>query len=751
MIKQIIKRDGSVEDFSAEKINKWGEWAAQTLGKRVDWPSVVLSAVGMLPETCTSKQLQERLIKTCLEFDSWSYNRMAGRLYAALTTKEIFNSDKKPTIKELQSKLVSDGYMVELNFSDEEYAELEKVIDHKKDLKATYFEYHQIINKYALRDVVSNRVFETPQFTIMRMAMAVATASYFPEERKMEIAKDLYQLISDKILNVPTPNWKYLGTGHGSVASCALYTVGDDAKSLAIGDHIAYTLTCAGAGIGSHLQTRSLGDPVRGGIIQHQGKLPYYRAMVSAAKANVQAGRAGAVTTYYNAFDPEASTIALLKNPMSTEDKKIRGMDYNFGTTKFFDRKAAKGEDVFVFNSFTAPDLYDALYSDDEELFERLYIQYENNPAFKKEYVSARGLLLTALNEGFETGRHYLHKIDEINRHTPFKEKIYLSNLCAEIMECTKPYYDMRDLYSDELHERGEIALCNLAAINIGNVTSDEEYARAAYYALLMIDVTINESDWVFPHLTKTAKARMNAGVGITGLAYYMAKNRQRYNTVEGKIFIHEIAETHYWHLLNASLRLAKEFGNAQWMHKTKWPEGYLPLDTYNRNVDTIANFELKRDWESLRQAIIENGGIRNSVLCAYMPCEASSVAAGTANSIYPIRELTLIKSDDNKTTYWAAPEGDKIGYWYDIAWDIDTEDMIDVYAIFQKFCDQGISADFWRRIGAGEMVSSTEMLRTYFYMSKMGMKTRYYQNSETMGIQNVEKTSACSGETCDV
>jgi len=129
-------------------------------------------------------------------------------------------------------------------------------------------------------------------------------------------------------------------------------------------------------------------------------------------------------------FDPEVETISQLKNPMSTEDKKIRGMDYNAGGNKFFARKAAKKEDIFLFNCFTAPDLYDAFYSDDKERFERLYEKYDNDPNFKKKYVSAREVLLTVLNEGFETGRAYLHWPDEMNRHTPFKEKIFSSNLC---------------------------------------------------------------------------------------------------------------------------------------------------------------------------------------------------------------------------------------------------------------------------------------------------------------------------------
>ena len=92
-------------------------------------------------------------------------------------------------------------------------------------------------------------------------------------------------------------------------------------------------------------------------------------------------------------------------------------------------------------------------------------------------------------------------------------------------------------------------------------------------------------------------------------------------------------------------------------MHKTKWPEGWLPLDTYNRNVDKIVDVANQYDWEALRQEIIANGGLRNSALVAHMPTETSANSSGTTNGLYPIRELTMIKTDNQRVNYWAAPK----------------------------------------------------------------------------------------------
>ena len=155
---------------------------------------------------------------------------------------------------------------------------------------------------------------------------------------------------------------------------------------------------------------------------------------------------------HYPMFDPEIDDISKLKNPMSTEDKKIRGMDYSMMSNKFFARLAGKKEEMFLFNCHTAPDLYKAFFSEDLEHFEKLYRKYEADPDFKKTYASPREIILTVMNEGYETGRAYLTWADEMNRHTPFKEAIVSSNLCQEIMEHTKGYDNMMDLYSTEDH-----------------------------------------------------------------------------------------------------------------------------------------------------------------------------------------------------------------------------------------------------------------------------------------------------------
>ncbi|HET8689159.1 MAG TPA: ribonucleoside-diphosphate reductase subunit alpha, partial [Methanosarcina sp.] len=685
-------------------------------------------AVSTLPEECTSEDFQIGLIQYCLDKATWEYSLMAGRLYAALMLKQIHNG-VYPTVMELHGKLIVAGLMVPLNYSKEEYDLVEQMIDHELNLKSAHYSLHQIRYKYSLRNKVDGIEYETPQFVYMRMAMALAENE--PKETRMIDVAKWYEHLSHKRINAPTPYYVNLGTKLDGYASCCLYTTNDTWPSLAAGDHIAYAMTCMSAGIGSHIKTRSLNDKVRGGLIQHQGKIPYYRALVGAINANLQNGRGGAATVHYTAYDPEVEVIASLKNPMTPASKQVRGVDYSFGSNRFFARLAAKNQEVALFSYADAPELYEAQYGKDSNKFERLYNEFLKSDK-KRTMVPARKIVQNALNEAFETGRHYLHFTDTINHHTPFKDPIYSSNLCQEVALPTVGFDSVEDLYKPYEEGKGEVAICNIAGIIPSNITSDSQYAEVAYYALKMIDVGIHKSTYVFKNLEDTAKSRLSAGVGIIGLAHLMAKKNKKFTDQDGKNFIHETFETHAWHLYNASLRLGKEKGNAPWMHKTKFPEGWTPLDTYEKRVDELVTIENKRDWKSLSEKIIANRGIRNSVVGCHMPGESSANASETTNGTYPIRDYDLLKTNDTMAMRWVAPDATKYKDRYQLAWDIPTQDLIECYAIMQKWTDQAISADLYRKLQGDEKVGTKEMLKSYFDLAKYGVKTRYYQNSLT-------------------
>lgn len=769
MISKIIKRDGTVEDFNPDKLNRWGIWASEQLGRYVDWSAVVLHVASTSPSVISSVDLQRSLISYCLTKPSWAYNRMAGRLRTALLYKELYNG-QIPTIKDLFGRMVKDGIMSATfysSFSDEDYADLEKVIKHDRDFEYASYQIEQSIHKFALRDRARFVDYESPQFSMMRVAMQMCLNKGKGKARIARIKKH-YDKYSQNKVNIPTPYFTNSGTDRLGLASCCLHRTKDDIGSLATGNHISYIMTVNSAGQGNKIYTRSEGDPIRGGLISHMGKKPYYRAEVAMVNANLQNGRGGAETQSFDWIDPEAPEILTYKNPMTPVARQVRGLDYAMCFNKFFVRMANEEQDVHLFSFAVAPELYEALASKDQDLFEELYHKAVAEGKSSR-VVNARSLLISALSEGVHVGRIYTTDLSEANIHTPFKDPIYLSNLCQEIFLPTSAYSSVLDLYLNKLladlkttdspvirqwleseieRVEGEVAMCSLGAINVGYLKGavgspewDKDYAESCWVSLDMIHTAITESSYPLPHIEYTARKRMSAGVGIVDLAHLLAKNKVKYSTQEGRDLIHEVAESHYWFLLNASLELSKEFGVCEWVDKTLWKEGWLPTDTYNKHVDEVVTVPNKRDWEGVRKRVIDNGGHLFSCLVAHMPSESSSIKSGATNGVYPVRLIKLKKSSDTNSVSYVVPESDRLEIYYELAYDIDVEDLAKVYGIIQKWTDQGISADMYYRAQGNTKIASSDLLRGFFAFSYYGVKSRYYLNVLTGKSLDLDET----------
>lgn len=747
IIKTVIKSDGSEVPFDADKLNKKARWAA---ARKVNWSSVALGALRRLQDKCSVRDIDKAIIDTCVEmFDEKSF-MLAGRVLAGVIYKEAYGGFKKiPTIKEHHDNMGIRGYWENLPYSHEEFSTLEEVIDHGKDLTYSYPEIKQISDKYVIRNRVEEVCLESPQ--MMYMGMAMANMKLQPADRRIEDVIKLYHYLSDKKICAPTPFMTNLRTPSRSFASCCVYTTEDEVGSLATGDHIAYMMTVASAGIGSHLKTRSKGDNVRKGTTVHQGKRPYYKVVETAVAANLQNGRGGSATMHVNVLDPEIEDIIKWKSKKTATKIRVDGIHYSIGYNLHFAKKVKQDDDWKLISLVDAPELYEAMYEGDQTKFVELYESYEG----KHKKVKARTLALEVLIQGQESGQVYLHRTDEMNRHTPFKDKIYSSNLCQEIALPTKGYGRVDDLYKEE--ESGEIGLCNVAAI-VARRVSAEEYPEVAYYTALMVDNVIDIMDYPFANLKLTAQARRSLAIGVTDLAGHMAEKKLKYSSVEGKKYLHTHAELHSFSLIKASLRLAKEKGACEWIGRTKWADGWLPIDTMNVNIGKKVGQELLLDWEGLREEIKVVGGLRNSVVGGILPNESSSIATNGTNSILPARSIKTVKTNGTKKTRFLVPNSDTLSEEYELAWDIDTKDLFDVYAIYQRFIDQAISADQYLDFTKKEY-SGMDLLSDFLYMTSVGMKTRYYVTSKTNSgtdgtkskqlVEEIEDTGACSGGGC--
>lgn len=438
MITKIVKSNGNVEDFNPEKINKWAEWA-DNFG--VSWSEIVLKAYRKCNDYCSTKDMHKAMIDACVEKEDHKHLKMAGRLLIGSVYKEAFGGFKNiPTLKDFYYKIKEFGHWAEMDYSDEELDTLNGHINHNKDLTYNYTSIRQMKDKYLCQDRVNERVLESPQF--MFMGMAMQNMEQQPKERRIKDVVKLYQYLSDMKINAPTPMLVNMRTNLKGYASCCVTKTDDNIESLSVADHIAYRMTAMASGLGSYIHCRSKGDGVRYNTIEHLGKVPYYKAAQSMVHANRQSNRGGAMTMYFNALDPEIEDLLVLKNPTTVVQKQVRDIDYAIVVNSFFAKKVAKNEDWMLVSVKDANDLHEALYSGDLTEFERLYNHYEQSNV-KKKTVKARDIAIKALTEAVETGRIYMMWADEMNRHTPFKDKIYSSNLCVapETVILTKDGY----------------------------------------------------------------------------------------------------------------------------------------------------------------------------------------------------------------------------------------------------------------------------------------------------------------------
>ena len=713
MINKIIKRDGEVVDFDVEKLNKWSEWGASTCG--VDWTSIVFEAVRGLHEECSTVDLHKTLINVCVSRKDPKYADMAARLLVGDIYKEVYGDFSVPSLKDFYKEMVELGYWDEMGYEDEALDFLDSIIDHTVDITYKYATLKQYVDKYCLK--ANGKLLETPQMTFMGIAMSNM------RNDSLEDVVSLYNELKKLNSNLPTPTLNLERTPSKTSPSCCVISGGDTVASIGAATQIAYDFTARSSGIGIELRTRAPKDPVKGGKIEHGGKHSYFKHIDTAVKSNRQAIRGGSATVTIHCLDPEIDKLLTMKQVRTEATYRIDTMDYSFAVNNLFLRKVAKDEDWYTISPYYANDLWEASYSGNPELFEEMYNRYSSHKkAVKKK---ARDIFVTWVRSRGDNGRVYMTFLDNVNGHTPFQDPIKLSNLCQEITLPTNHYKDVFDLMNPD--SEGEIGLCSLAAIVVSRIQSDEEYENLAYITAKTIDNTIEGMVYPYKQLEVSGKARRSIGVGMTDLATLLAKEGLLYSSQEGRTRIHEIAERHSYYLHKASVRLAKERGACAWWTRTKYAQGWLPIDSYSKAVDEHHDASLKYDWERLRKDMLKYG-MRFSVLEAIAPNESSSVLTNTTNSIYPVRSKDIFKSSTKGMVYFYCEDWDKLTY--EKAYDIDELDMVKFYSIVQKFTGQSISADFYTRLtGDDTKLSVKNMLKRVLLSVKLGMKTFYYEN----------------------
>ena len=725
---QVTKRDGTREPLDINKFHKVTLHACEGLSG-VSVSDLEIKTHIQFYDKIKSSDIQETLIKAAAELiteEQPNYQYVAGRLINYNLRKQVYGTYNPEPLLKHYIRVRDEGYYDEEMgdvYSVEEFDELEKYIDHDRDNLLTYAAMEQFRGKYLIKNRVTNKFYETPQMAFMLIAMTLF--QNYTKDR-MKWVKDLYDAISKFDISLPTPIMASVRSPQRQFSSCVLIETDDSLDSInaTASAIVKYVSQKAGIGIGGG-RIRAIGSPIRNGDASHTGAIPFYKHFQSAVKSCSQGGvRGGAATLYYPIWHYEVEDLLVLKNNKGTEDNRIRHLDYGVQFNKVMYERLLSGGNITLFSPSDVPDLYEAFYKSTED-FRELYEKYERSKVRKKT-ISAIDLFSIFVTERKDTGRIYLMNVDHANDHGSFTQAapIKMSNLCCEITLPTTPLKDIHD-------EDGEISLCTLAAINWGKIKKPSDFEKPCTLAVRALDALLDYQDYPVRAAAIGTRNRRPLGIGIINFAYWLARNDTNYSNPNLDL-VHEYAEAWSYYLIKASIDLAEEVGSCPLDHQTKYAHGYMPIDTYKKDVDELVAPNYKMPWSVLSSRALSYG-IRNSTLMALMPAETSAQISNSTNGIEPPRALISIKQSKDGVLKQVVPELRRLKNKYELLWDQKSpEGYLKIMAVLQKFIDQAISVNtsYNPRHYEDEKIPMSEMIKHILMHYKYGGKTLYYFNT---------------------
>ena len=747
----VTKRNGSKEAIDLEKIHRVVHWASQDLDN-ISVSQVEINAQLAFFDGIKTSDIHETMIKSAADListESPDYQYLAARLAIFHLRKKAYKSFTPPSLLEHVEKLTKLGIYdkdILIKYNKKEFEVLNSYVDHWRDLDFSYAAVKQLEGKYLVQNRVTGDIHESPQMLYILVGMCLFQD--YKGEARLKIVKRFYDAASTFKISLPTPIMAGVRTPTRQFSSCVLIETADDLDSIsaASGAIVKYVSQRAGIGINAGM-IRALGSPIRGGEATHTGCIPFFKHFHTAVKSCSQGGvRGGAATLFYPLWHLEVEGLLVLKNNTGTDENRIRHLDYGVQFNGLMYERFLNDSEITLFSPNDVPGLYDSFFADQKK-FKKLYEKYENDDSIRKQKVNARELFAMFMKERANTGRIYLQNVDHCNTHgafDPAQAPVKQSNLCMEITLPTKPLYSVQD-------ENGEVALCTLSAVNLGALDSLDELEDITEIIVRALDSLLDYQDYPLKSAELTSINRRTLGIGVTNLAYYLAKNDVKYSDGSGNDLIHKTFEALQFYSLKASNKLAKELGACPLFSETQYAKGILPIDTYKKDIDKFCGTKLELDWDKLRKDIVSKG-LRNSTLTALMPCESSSQISNSTNGIEPPRGFVSIKQPKDGILKQVVPEYEKLHNKYELLWDIkDNEGYLQLCAIMQKFVDQSISTNTHYDPSQydGNKVPMKLFMMDLLKAYKYGIKTLYYHTTRD-GASDEQNNGKPSDDDCE-
>lgn len=752
---RVKKRTGAWQDLDIQKIHAVLEWACNgdenlSAIRGVSVAAIELAAQLQFHDGIKTSEIHKILTESAASLineDTPNYDQVAARLVWFAVRKEAFGQNHPPHLSYVIAKNVKMGFYDKAIYDlydEDEIDSINRMIDHRRDDLFRYAGSEQMRRKYLCQDRKKRKPTESFQFPYIMVAATLFSA--YPKDVRLGLVKEYYDEISTHGLNEPTPVMAGVRTLVRQYSSCVVVSAGDSLDSIdrAGTAILRYASRKAGLGIDGG-RIRAIGQPIRGGEAISTGQIPFIKKFNGDLKSSAQGGVRGASATYNFPFwHLEFESLIELKNEKGTEETRVRTMDYVPHFHKVFFERWIDEKHITLFSPEDVPGLWEAFYSPNVDKFRTLYEQYEAKASITKRQIPATEVAHKFLLERFEAGRIYPFFADTVNTQTPFLEPITSTNLCVEICLPTTPV-------SSEDHTIGRIALCTLGAINVGQLgdltdkTEMDALARRCEMAVRAKDALLTYQDYPLEEARLGVEDYRPLGFGIIGFAHWLAKNGLRWGSPETIAKFNQLMEFISYHLIEASVKLAEEFGPCK--KRTKYADGWMPWD------DSKIVLPKTLDWDKLRKRAIAAGGTRNATLMAGMPSETSSQLANETNGREPPKELVTLKDSKDGTLPQLVPEYSKLNHRYETLWEVGVDEYLETIAVEQHYYDQAISANtsfnpakLPKDPETGKVLLST-FARIFMKAYNLGFKTLYYSNVNSRDVAE----DGCESGACSV
>ena len=654
------------------------------------------------------------------------------------------------SLKERLDYLVENEYYekeVLDQYSFEFIERLEKLAYSKKFRFDAFMGAYKFYTGYALKTFDGSRYLERFEDRVVMVALALAQGNE-------DMATHLVEEMISGRFQPATPTFLNCGKKQrGEFVSCFLLRLEDNMESIARGINSALQLSKRGGGVALMLTNiREYGAPIKKIEGQSSGIIPVMKLLEdSFSYANQLGARQGAGAVYLNAHHPDIMRFLDTKRENADEKIRIKTLSIGVVIPDITLHLAKNGEDMYLFSPYDVERVYGKPFS--EISVTEKYYEMVDDPRIRKSKIKARELFERIAELQFESGYPYVMYEDNVNRANPIEGRINMSNLCSEILQVNEPSKYHADLSYDIV---GKDISCNLGSMNIAATMDGPDFGASVETAIRALTAVSDMSDTESVPSIADGNAKSHAiGLGQMNLHGYLAREHIHYGSEEGLDFTNMYFYAIVYHAIRASNKISIERNQKFYnFEKSKYASGEF-FDKYTdkvwepktqrvRDLFAKANIQLptQDDWRELKRSVMEHG-IYNQNLQAVPPTGSISYINNSTSSIHPIASRIEVRKEGKVgRVYYPAPFlSESTWDYYEDAYEVGPEKIIDTYAEATQHVDQGLSLTLFFK----DTATTRDINRAQIYAWRKGIKTIYYIRIRQAALEGTEVENCVS------